>query len=212
MSALSLAQVFDKLPISAVDWNIQRHDEMSGSGSGDLWTAELADPLWTGDVALGEGMNGELKQAAARIRALGGSRIAFMMCDPISQFPQADLKGTLIGNAVITLRTIGSDRITARMQGFPPGYVLTVGDKLQVNYLTLSAFVEVGDTLAADANGNLDVPIFPRLPSSFAAGALVIVKRPACPVIILPDSHKAGTAARTVTNGAGFKVIQKRRP
>ena len=212
MSARALADVFDKLPVASVDWSIQRNDELSGSGSGDMWSAELADPLWSGDVVLGNGRNNELKQAAARIRSLRGTQVAFMMCDPISQFPQSDPRGALIGDAVITLRTIGSDRITVRCQGFPPGYVLTVGDKLQINYMNLIAFVEVGDTLAADADGHLDAPIFPRLPSSFAAGALVIVKRPACPVIIVPDSHKAGTAARTVTSGAGFKVIQKRRP
>lgn len=212
MTALPLSEVFDKLPISSVDWNIQRNDELSGLGSGDLWAAELADPLWTADVSLGEGRNDELKQANARIRALGGSRIAFMMCDPISQFPQADPDGSRLGTAAISLRTVLRDRITARMQGFPPGYVLTIGDKLQISYQDLIAFVEVGKTTVADAAGNLDAPIFPRMPSSFAAGALVAVNRPACPVIIVPESHKAGVSTSEITTGAGFKVIQKRRP
>ena len=211
MAALPLEQIFDRLPIASVDWNIQRNDELSGAGSGDMWTAELSDPLWVGEVTLGVGRNDELKQAAARIRSLRGTQVAFMMCDPISQYPQADPKGSILGNAVITLRTIGPDRITARMKGFPPGYVLTVGDKLQINHQDLIAFVEVGETVAADAAGNLDAPIYPNLPSSFTADSLVVVKRPACPVVIEPESHKAGTAARSVTNGAGFKVLQKRR-
>lgn len=211
MAALALAAVFDKLPIASVIWDIQRNDEFSGMGTGDVWSAELADPLWIGTVTLGNGTNNELKQAAAVIRSLQGTMTAFLMCDPISQFPQADPKGQILGNNAVTLRTIGADRITARMQGFPAGYTLTVGDKLQINYADLVAFVEVGATAAADANGNLDVPIFPRLPSSFAAGSLVIVKRPACPVVIQPTSHNPGTAARSVTTGAAFKVIQKRR-
>lgn len=211
MAALPLEQVFDFLPIASVDWNIQRNDELSGAGSGDVWAAELSDPLWVGEVTLGTGRNDELKQAAARIRSLRGTQVAFMMCDPISQYPQADPKGSILGNAVITLRTIGPDRITARMKGFPPAYVLTVGDKLQINYQDLIAFVEVGETVAADAAGNLDAPIYPNLPSSFTADSLVVVKRPACPVVIEPESHKAGTATRSVTNGAGFKVLQKRR-
>ncbi len=212
MPALPLEQVYDLLPIASVAWNIQRNDELSGLGSGDMWAAELADPFWTAEVTLGELSNNELKQAAARIRSLRGSQLAFMMCDPISEYPQEDRHGSKIGNAVTTLRTIGPDRIAARMKGFPPGYVLTVGDKLQINYLDLIAFVEVGATAGADANGNLDVPIYPRLPSSFTADSLVVVKRPACPVIIEPQSHKAGTATSDITNGAGFKVLQKRRP
>lgn len=212
MAALPLEQVFDFLPIASVDWNIQRNDELSGAGSGDMWTAELSDPLWVGEVTLDVGRNDELKQAAARIRSLRGTQVAFMMCDPISQYPQADPKGSILGSAVTTLRTIGPDRITARMKGFPPGYVLTVGDKLQINFQDLVAFVEVGATVAADAAGNLDAPIYPNLPSSFTADSLVVVKRPACPVIIEPESHKAGTATRDVTDGAGFKVLQKRRP
>ena len=211
MAALALANVFDKLPIASVVWDIQRNDEFSGLGSGDVWSAELADPLWTADVTLGNGTNNELKQAAAVLRSLRGTQTAFMMCDPVSQYPQADPKGTILGNSVITLRTIGADRVTARMQGFPNGYTMTVGDKLQIDYGGLTAFVEVGVTAAAAAGGNLDVPIFPILPSSFAAGAVVTVKRPACPVVIQPGSHNPGTAARMVTTGAAFKVIQKRR-
>lgn len=211
MAALPLSQIFDRMPIASCVWDIQRNDEFSGTGTGDVWAAELAPPLWIGDVTLGNGTNNELKQAAALIRSLSGSQTAFLMCDPISQYPQADQTGLIFGASAVTLRTIGADRITARMQGFPRGYVLTIGDKLQIDYSASTAFVEVGDTLAADANGNLDVPIFPRLPSSVVAGLPVRVMRPACPVVIQPTSHNPGTATSLTTNGAAFKVIQKLR-
>ncbi|WP_085025597.1 hypothetical protein [Ensifer aridi] len=207
---LPLSEIFDRLPIASVVWSIQRNDELSGVGSGTFWQAELAPVLWTAEVTLGRGLNDELKQAAALIRKLDGARQSFMLCDPVSVYPQADPKGTVLGAAQVTLGAIGSDRTVAPLQGLPAGYVLTIGDKLQIQSAGKTAFVEVSNTIAALAGGTANVSIFPRLPAWVAAGATVVLKRPACPVVIFPESHNPGTARRAVTEGAAFKVIQKK--
>ncbi|NSZ17335.1 hypothetical protein [Agrobacterium vitis] len=211
MAALALSEVFDLLPISSVTWSIQRNDEFDSLGSGDVWQAELAAPLWTAEVTLATSRNDQLTQVAAVIRSLDGVRTAFLVCDLIRQYPLLDPEGTAIAGRNITVREIGTDRVTARMTGFPAGYQLSPGDKLQITYGDQIAFAEVSRPATADANGNLDAPIFPRLPLAVASGMAVILIRPACPVVIVPESHNPGEAKRTVTSGAGFKVIQKRR-
>lgn len=208
---LSLSELYALLPISSVKWSIQRNDELSGDGNGDVWQAELADPLWTADVNLDRGDNDELKQIAAAIRALDGAAQSFMLCDPTSEFPQADPTGALLGAAAVTVRAIHANRKIAQLQGLPAGYVLTLGDKLQITQGSLIRFHEVSATAAAGVGGFMDLKVYPRLPLSLAAGAVVTLIRPACPVVIQAGSHEPGTARTGVTEGAAFRALQKKR-
>lgn len=211
MAHLALSVINDRLKIASVEWSIQRNDEFSGLGSGDVWQAELADPLWTADVTLGRGMNDELKRQAALIRRLDGARQSFFLVDPLSLYPQADPNGTILGNANVTIRSADPNRFNARLGGLPADYALTFGDKLQITQGDMIRFHEVSRSEQANAAGNMDVLVFPRLPLSLAAGAIVTLKLPACPVVIEPNSHKPGVARRMVTEGAGFRVLQKKR-
>ncbi|WP_418459736.1 hypothetical protein ACNT8L_04500 [Brucella intermedia] len=210
---LPLSDIFNHLPISSVEWTVQRNDEISISGGAEYFQNELADPLWTASVTLGTGRHGELKRAAALIRSLRGSQQAFLICDPTSLWPQADPKGLIIGNANVTVRSIASSRATALLAGFPSIYKLTAGDKLQITYgdPVRHAFVEVSRDVTAGANGQADVSVFPWLPLSLVAGAKVTLIRPACPAVIVKDTHRPGTARNTVTENASFTVIERRR-
>lgn len=210
---LSLTEIFNHLPISSVEWTVQRNDEISISGGAEYFQNELADPLWTAPVTLGTGRHAELKRAAALIRSLRGSQQAFLICDPTSLWPQADPKGLILGNANVTIRSIASSRAIAPLAGLPAAYKLTTGDKLQVTYdnPVKYAFVEVSRDVTANANGQADAAVFPWLPLSLIAGAKVTLIRPACPVVIVKDTHRPGTARNTVTENASFTVIERRR-
>jgi hypothetical protein len=211
---LGLDRINDVLPIATVEWDIQRNDELSGDGSGDIWQAELADPIWRAVVTLGRGLHQELKTVAARIRALEGAKQAFLLADPLSLFPADDPDGLILGSAAVAIRATGN-RYLAQLTGLPADYILTEGDKMQLPYGTVEApryaFVEVSRTIQASAGGLADVPVFPRLPMTLTMGTTVILKRPACAMIIQPTTHKSGTARRSVTEGAGFTALQKKR-
>ncbi|RRY17919.1 hypothetical protein EGJ57_16340 [Brucella anthropi] len=210
---LPLTEIFNHLPISSVEWTVQRNDETSISGGAEYFQNELADPIWTAPVTLGTGKHAELKRAAALIRSLRGSQQAFLICDPTSLWPQADPKGLILGAANVTIRGIASSRATALLGGLRAAYKLTAGDKLQITYGNpiRYAFVEVSRDVTAGANGQADVAVFPWLPLSLVAGAKVTLIRPACPVVIVKDTHRPGTARNTVTENASFTVIERRR-
>lgn len=210
MAILTLADIYDRLMIGAARFDLQRNDELSGAGSGALWQAELAPPLWTAEVSLNDQALNEIKQQAALIRKLDGARQSFLLCDTTSLNPQADPDGTLLGAANVTLGAIGADRTVAPLVGLPAGYVLTLGDKLQINGASKIAFVEVSGTVSANGAGSVSVAVFPRLPAWVATGAAVVLKRPACPMVIVPGSHNPGTSEGVFTSGAGFKTVQKR--
>ena len=61
-----LSYLSDLLCIDSVTWDVQRNDELSGSGDGRVWQAELAPPLWTADIAININYHHQIKQLAAR--------------------------------------------------------------------------------------------------------------------------------------------------
>lgn len=209
MAILPLSDVFDLLPISQVRWDREDYNEVSGMGSGAFWEAELAPPLWSGDVGFDADLTSDLIQIAALIRWLRATKQRFMMCDPTAQYPASDPRGLILGSANVTLRAI-TNRFVAPLQNLPAGYVLTPGDKMQVPYADRHAFVEVARRTVANGAGQADVPISPYLPLPVAAGAAVTLKRPAFPATIVPQSHNPGTARQTFTEGAAFRIIEKR--
>ena len=122
----SLNTFANKLRISSVIWSVQRSDEMSGTGDGRVWQIELAPPLWTADVTLMALRNDEAKQIAALIRKLHGAQEAFMLYDPVSQYPQADKKGLILGSSAVTIGAIAGSRRSLSLEGLPAGYVLSL--------------------------------------------------------------------------------------
>ena len=207
----SLPAFADLLKISSIVWDIQRNDELSGSGDGRVWQAELAPPLWIGTVTLADMYNAEAKQIAARIRKLHGAQEALFLYDPLSKYPQADPDGTKLGAASVSIAALGDDNASLSLKGLPAGYRLTVGDKMQVGYGGRYAFLEVSETVSADGQGITPVfGVFPHLPAGFAAGLGVTLLLPACKCLIMPGSHNPGTASGPITSGATFKIIQKK--
>lgn len=205
----------DRLKIATVTWDIQRNDELSGSGDSRIWQAELADPLWTASVSLASGYNNNLKQIAALIRKLHGAQEAFFLYDPMSQYPQADPNGSILGASAVRVNSIGTGGRTISLKGLPAGYVLTLADKMQIAYATTpvrNAFLEVSDDLVtANGSGVTGLfEVFPHAPTGVAANDVVTLKKPACKVIIIPGSHNPGAANPLITSDAAFKVVQKK--
>ncbi|KQR75744.1 hypothetical protein [Rhizobium sp. Leaf341] len=209
----SLPTFADRLPISSVEWSIKRRDSLSGQGSGRIWQAELADPLWRAVIELDRRASSEMKQYAALIRALRGAQEMFWLYDPLSPFPQKDPRGLALGSRNIQIAAIGADMRSMRFSGFPAGYALTVADKFQVSFgasPVRSAFLEISESGTADADGVTPfLSIFPNVPVGVSANTTAIFAKPACRMVIMPESHQAGRARRHLTEGAGFTAIQK---
>lgn len=209
-----LSVLADLLAIEEVSWDIQRNDELSGSGDARIWQAELADPLWTADVVLAADFHQVLKQVGALIRKLYGAQESFMLYDPTSMYPLLDPKGVTLGASVVRVKSVGANRKSLSLKGLPSGYGLTPGDKMQILYASASRnfFCEVSEPIAANvSNETAEFEMFPHVPTGLAAEDIVLLKRPACKVFVMPGSFKPGRARGAMTEGASFKVMERRR-
>lgn len=211
-----LAFLADTLPIAEVTFDVQRNDEMSGTGDGRLWSAELAPPLWTAEVTLGMPTNDEAIEIAAKIRRLHGAREAFFLYDPLRRFPKNDPSGTLLSGRTIRIASIASGREAIAVGGFPAGFQLAPGDKFSIAY-TISgspvriAFHEVSEPVQASGGGTTpQFSIFPRLPAGIAVNAETWFVRPFMKAVIVPRSFNAGTGGAVHTSSMRFTAIQKK--
>lgn len=208
-----LADFADLLGVASVKWSIHRNDELSGLGDGRVWQAELAPPIWTGDVALVAMRDQEAKQIAALIRALNGAQETFLFTDPRSCYPQSDPGGVILGSAQVTVNSIAADRRNIRFKGLPARYSFAPGDKFSITYGDdRVAFHEISVFGIAGATGISPLMrVFPNLPTGIVADMAVTLLRPACKCIIFPDSHDVGTSdSEGFVKDQTFRVIQKK--
>lgn len=202
----------DLLCIDSVVWDIQRNDELSGTGDGRVWQAELAPPLWIATFNIAVNYHDEIKQIAARLRALRGSQEPLMLNDPLSKAPFYDKDGSISGPSTITISAITNGGNTINIDGFAPNFKLTAGDKFQISYgIDKHSFHEISEDYTALSNGDFgNVNIFPALPAGVSVGLQLKFYNPACKMILFPDSFNPGTARDVITSGLTFKAIQKK--
>lgn len=208
---LALASLANLLRIESVVFDIKRNDELSGSGDGRLWQAELAPPLWTAEIALQPAYHADAEDTATILRSLNGSSEPFMLWNPTRRFPRADPTGSILGAATPAISSISSDRQKIAISGLPAGYVLSRGDKLQFTWSTFTQFVEVVETVTANGSGaTAQFRVFPNVRTGVTVAAGLILKNPACKMILMPGTHNPGRAQAVITAGATFRAIEKK--
>lgn len=209
---LSVAAFADNLRIQSVRWMLRRQNEYSGLGDGQTLGAELAPPLWTGDVTLVQMPLSAASQVQALIEASDEVLGGFYLYNPRQPYPQADPDGSILGAATPTIHSVGGDSKSLRLAGLPAGYVVTRGDCLAFDHGSPArrAFHRIVETATADGVGV--TPAFevrPHLRPGAANGLAVSLVKPAARVFIVPGSFDPGVGRQTWVEGMRFDVMQR---
>src|SRR5690606_33928716 len=110
---------------------------------------------------------------------------------PEAKGPQADPTGAILGEAEVTIESVGADNRSLAFAGLPEGYQLTIGDMLHVDYGSPSrrALFTLCESGAADADGETDeLEVRPHVRPGITAGAAVTLIKPSAKVKIMPDT------------------------
>lgn len=202
----------DELPIQSVQWRLERFDEMSGTGGGEILVAQLAPPRIVADVQLEPMPHAVASRIQAAIEALDGMD-SFYLFAPQQPFPQADPDGTILGDAIPLVFALGANNKSIRIQNLPAGYTITKGDYLAFDYgsnPTRRAFHRAVSTASASSEGLSPlIEIRPHLRPGATVGQAVILRKPSAKVIIVPGSFDPGRASGLVTQGMAFQVMQR---
>lgn len=186
--------------------DLRRGDEVSGTGDGRYWSAELHRPLWTALIPLATVRAAEARSANARVRALDGMRRQFAFSDPVYTTPA----GGALGGATVTISAIGTDRGRISLAGLPPAYRFAAGDYFSVVHgsgrVYFGEFSE--DGVASGGGAVASIEIRPYLSLGIAVGASVRLIRPIFHAVIQSFTpytiNKDGSGS-----GASITLLQK---
>ena len=209
----SLAAFYDILIKTDVRFHLSRYSEYSGMADGVFFESQLASPLWTVDVTLDVDTLQNQREALAKLRSMDGSRVPFFFCDPMSEYPKNDPTGSIMGSDDKTIVSISSDRREITLSGFPANYKFTYGDKLQINYgsPTKYAFHEVSVEATANSGGTVVLTVTPAISPNVTPSATPRFKRPACFMVLSPESFDPGRMVQNIISGGGFKAVQRKK-
>ena len=187
---LPLADLVDLLKIRSVQWRKFRQEELSGLGSGEFLTHDLAPELWEAECETPPMSLAEADQLEARFELLNGSAETFLLYNPRRMYPQADPDGSILGDSSVTISAIGEDRNTVSLAGLPAEYEITIGDMFSVVYgSTRRALIRFAESATVDAEGDLGpVEVRPHLRAGITTTLAVELVKPCCKVKIVPGS------------------------
>ncbi len=189
--------------------SIQRNDELSGSGDGRYWTAELARPLWTITLPLVARRPAEARALDAKIIALNGSAKTLLWADP--SYAPAFGATVELALATVTVASISTDRTALAFTGLPSGWVLSTGDRFSIVYGERYYLATISEDATADSAGATgEVSVFPYLPFGVSIGAVAEIVRPVMKCLIPPSGYTGFTfQPGNYGDGASLTLLQK---
>lgn len=201
----------DHLREGTVALSMMRNDELSGSGDGRYWTAQLARPLWAVSLGLAARRAEEARRLDAKILALNGSSKTLLWADPSYSGPAF---GATVELAVstVTVGAINDDRTAISFAGLPGSFALSAADRFSIIYGTDRYYFGTlsEDAVASTEGSTGEVAVFPYLPFGIAVGSAIEVIRPVLKCIIRPDGYTGFTAMPGgYGSGASLTLLQK---
>lgn len=192
----------DRIPLE-----LRRFDEVSGSGDGRFWSAQLATPLWGVSYALTAQNAAHAREINAKVYALDGMSKPFLWADPYYKGPAS---GARSGLDNVTIGSISTNRGSVSLQGLPAGFVLSAGDYLSIGHtggrIYFGQFAEGG---AANDSGVLSVrELRPYLPFGVGPGSRVELVQPRFRAMVAEFTTFANFKGRW-GDSASITLIQK---
>lgn len=191
----------------AQPFRLQRFEEASGTGRGQVIVAEIAPPKWVADFTLARMTMAQSAEVAALMDAIGTIN-AVRLFDWLVPFPVGDMNGETLGSASVVLSAIGTDRASIRLAGLPGNYVIAAGTMISVGYSGGRRWLaRAAETAQATSGGQ--TPLFsvaPHVPSGLTAGAAATLRRAFGFFRI--TSWSPGTHSGMFTTGARFTAEQ----
>lgn len=191
---MALSEPYDIL----VDWpgwvtvfELGYRQEQSRTLGGRTYVKDLGQPLWRMTAMSRPLAPNLLDHWRARLNALENGLATFKGFKLSRTFPIRYPNGNWptggsFSGISAAIHTIGSNNKSLRIKQLPPGFVLSVGDMIQIS---ASCLHEVMEAAVADVAGTTPfIEVRPHFWRGTAANDLVSVKRPHCIMALVPSS------------------------
>ncbi|MUO83990.1 hypothetical protein [Agrobacterium vitis] len=182
--------------------------EQSRTAGGVTYTKDLGSPLWSAAYQTKQLKPNDLDAWRARIEALEGGLQYFRGYSLSRSRPIAYPTGAPVPDNGVVLSAIGGDNKSVTLSGLGAGYLVSVGDMIQIAGSGLYRVVEGAVANGAGVAGAFEVR--PHLWPGTAAGSAVTLLRPSCTMMIVPGSISSEADASTGRGSVSFQGIEVR--
>ena len=186
----------------STEFDLLYRQEMSRTAIGQTFVKDLGSPIWAASYQSRSMRPNELDACRARLKALEGG-LKQLLGRPKSRcYPIAYPNGAGMGNvSAVTLASIGANRNTVGLSGLPGGYVVSVGDYMQIGTNNLHQVVNVSGA---------EIEIRPHIWPTTVVGDAVTLVRPSCRMTVVPGSISTTADTSTGRGVVTFQTIESR--
>lgn len=212
MALTAPLSILPDFPGWVTDFEPEFRQEMSRTAGGRTYVKDLGPSLWRMAARSKVLSPNELDYWRGRLHALENGFVTFYGYSLSRTFPILYPNGSWptgvsFSGTAANLHTIGASRNSIRINSIPVGFVLSVGDFLQIGTTDLHRVME---TATADGSGlTPSFEVRPYIWPSVTTTTAVSVYRPHCIMAIVPGS--VNTVADTTGRGSvSFQGIEAR--
>ncbi|WP_271025532.1 hypothetical protein [Rhizobium sp. RCAM05973] len=194
----------------STEFDLLYRQEQSRSANGKTYAKDLGSPLWNATYQSRSLRPNELDYWRARLKALENGLQTFKAWPLSRTYPIAYPRGswptggTFSGSGLVNALTSK----TLSLSGLPSGYVVSIGDYVQVGTADLYQALETATANGSGITGIFEVRTF-VWPTS-VVGAPAKLMKPSCIMTLVPDSL---TTTANLSDGRGtitFQAIEAR--
>ncbi len=194
------------MPILSAPWRLRRFEQITWSGGAVPDVSEMADPRWSCRVTL-DVMDLDAAIEMQALIEMHGSAHPFLLHDPARLAPRLDPGGIVYGSSTPILLSVAPGGVA--VSGLPAGYVLSRGDRLDIDHGSTRAIYSVAAPTTADGAGITPlIPLMPPPRTLAAIGQAANLVRPVGSMVILPDSYDPGQHSGGVVRGIQFDAVE----
>ena len=210
---LSMAQFFDLLPATSVQFDPTENVELSETTGGEVIPADIGTTLWTGQIDMDLLTRWEAAEIGPVLNLLKrGGEASFLVSDSRRLWPRLDPRGLALGASMPSIQAVAPNMRELSLSGLPAGYVLSRADLIGWTYgasPTRHALHElVGSVTAGPAGTTALVEVNPPIRTGVAVGTPVQLRAPTCKARLIPGSGSIGTSKHTISTGATLRWTQ----
>ncbi|AJE47191.1 hypothetical protein [Celeribacter indicus] len=211
MATYPLDFLSDELGLEAVTFDVQRNEEMHGTGDGAVWRTELARPLWKITVSL-HLRHAELGRAIdAKLLGMGAGD-DFLFADPSYHGPAWGPGSYLLHDMTVCLSGVSEDRRSVSLTGLGSNFLLSAGDRFSIEYGAGKVYFGVfreSRSIASSADA-AEIQVFPYLPLGIPVGAELELVKPFLKVMLARDGYMPFTVRPGLyAESASITMLQK---
>ncbi|PWE26642.1 hypothetical protein C4N9_20465 [Pararhodobacter marinus] len=187
---LALDAFFGGLPVRTSTFHLPATLAVSRTRGGAVKTARVAERLWQGQITLPLMRHAQAAQVAALVSVLCEPGRTFLVHPRPLFAPIIDPSGAALDGYVPTIESIEDGGREFRIEGLPPGYVISGGDFLSFVYgsnPTRFALHQAVTVATADGAGlTPKIEVTPPIRPGAAIGAAVTLVRPFTKAVLFP--------------------------